>query len=225
MNTQKIKYGLIALLVCMALVGCKSKNIERGSLCLRLGDYPMAIAFFTQEVQRRPDSYEARLGLGKALLQQAFDRTGDTLSWKNALIQLEAARTLSASDTVRPLLSQAYLEHAHVLLLRRDSLAALEALVRAIEYNNRAIEPVNLAGIVYFRMGEVDKAEMLFNRAIALDSGSAAARFNLGMVCWQRGQYDEARAFWFRALSASPADKDLIYWCAVAEKKCREKGK
>ena len=185
----------------------------------------MAIAFFSEEVKRHPESFEARLGLGKALLQQAYDNGADTTSWKNGLIQLEAARTLSPADTLRPLLSEAYCEHAHMLLSRKDSVAALEALSRAIEYNNRAIEPVNLAGIIYFRMGEGDKAEMLFKKAVAMDSVNAAARFNLGMVFWHLGRYADARRQWLAAVSASPADKDMIYWFALAEKKCREAGK
>lgn len=208
------------LFLMLAVTGCRNGNIEKGDLCLRLGDYPMAIAFYSEEVNHHPDSFRARLGLGKAFLQKAYD--GDSAAWKSALIQLEAAQTLSPEAGLKELLADAYLERAHQLLALRDSVAALDALSRAIECNNRAIEPVNLAGIIYYRLGEVDKSEALFKKAVGLDSASASARFNLGMVCWQGGRYKEARAQWLAALAASPRDKDMLYWYALAEKKVRE---
>jgi tetratricopeptide (TPR) repeat protein len=214
--------------VCVAalfLFGCKSRDIEKGEVCLKLGDYPLASRFFSGEVLRHPDSYEARLGLGKALLQQGCANASDTGAWKNAIIQLEAAATLSPQDNIKPLLSEVYLKRAHSLLSGNDSIAALDALSHAIEYDNRAIEPINLAGIIYFRMGESDKAESLFAKAIGIDSANAAVRFNLGMVLWQAGRYDEAHAQWFAALAASPRDKDILYWYALAEKKKRETGR
>jgi tetratricopeptide (TPR) repeat protein len=207
-----------AFFLMIAVSGCR--NIENGGICLRLGDYPSAIAFYSDEVKHHPDSYEARLGLGKALLQKAWD--ADTSAWKSALIQLEAAQTLSPGDNIRGLLGEVYLERAHQLLAARDSVSALDALSRAIECDNRAIEPLNLAGIIYFRMGEVDKSEVLFKKAVGLDSASASARFNLGMVYWQSGRCKEAHAQWLAALAASPGDKDMLYWFALAEKKLRE---
>jgi tetratricopeptide (TPR) repeat protein len=221
------KTCITTILICAALLafGCRNRTIEKGEICLRLGDYPMAIAFFTDEVKRNPASFEARLGLGKALLQKGCADTQDTGAWKNAIIQLDAAATLSPGDNVAALLSEAYLERAHMLLSAKDSIAALDALSRAIERNNRAIEPINLAGIIYFRMGEAEKAGALFAKAIALDSANAAARFNLGMVYWQAGRYDDARIQWYAALAASPKDRDILYWFALAEKKKRESGR
>jgi Flp pilus assembly protein TadD len=211
---------ITCLILLITFAGCRNRNLEKGEICLRLGDYPSAIAFFSEEVKRCPDSYEARLGLGKALVQKACDV--DTAAWKSACIQLEAARTLSPTSDIKALLSDVYLERAHQMLSGRDSIAALDALSRAIEFNNHALEPLNLAGIIYFRMGEVDKSEALFRKAVGLDSTSAAAHFNLGMVFWQDKRYKDAHAQWLSALAASPGDKDMLYWFALAEKKLRE---
>ena len=217
---NSVKVILLAAAIIATVPGCRNRNLEKGDICLRLGDYPSAIAFFSEEVKRHPDSYEARLGLGKALVQKACD--ADTSAWKSASIQLEAARTLSPTSDIKALLGDVYLERAHQLLSCRDSIAALDALSRAIEFNNRALEPLNLAGIIYFRMGEVDKSEMLFRKAVGLDSTNAAAHFNLGMVFWQGKRYRDAHAQWLLALAASPGDKDMLYWFALAEKKLRE---
>jgi tetratricopeptide (TPR) repeat protein len=218
--TRHLIIVIAGFILLTASAGCRNRTLEKGDLCLRLGDYPSAIAFFSDEVKRHPDSYEARLGLGKALVQKACD--ADTAAWKSACIQLEAARTLSPTNDIKALLGEVYLERAHEMLSCRDSIAALDALSRAIEYNNRAIEPVNLAGIIYFRMGDVDKSEMLFKKAVGLDSASAAAHFNLGMVFWQGKRYKDAHAQWLSALAASPGDRDMLYWFALAEKKLRE---
>jgi tetratricopeptide (TPR) repeat protein len=212
----------LTLTIALLFSGCKSRAIEKGEICLKLGDYHMAIAFFSEEVRRNPAGFEARLGLGKALLQQGCADASDTAAWKSAIVQLEAAATLSPQDEIGPILSEAYLQRAHMLLFAHDSVAALDALSRAIERNNRAIEPINLAGVIYFRMGETDRAETLFTKAIALDSASAAARFNLGMVYWQAGRFADAHGQWYAALSASPKDRDILYWFARAEKKMRE---
>jgi tetratricopeptide (TPR) repeat protein len=220
---MKIKNELVFICVIMLIIsGCGNTAIEKGEICLRLGDYPMAAVFFSEEVKRHPESFDARLGLGKALLQQACADASDTGAWIGAIIQLEAAATLSPGDYIGTLLSEAYLQRAHMLLSEKDSIAALDALSRAIERNNRAVESINLAGIIYFRMGETDKAEALFAKATGIDSTNPAGRFNLGMVYWQAGRYEDARTQWYAALAASPRDKDIVYWYALAEKKKRE---
>jgi Flp pilus assembly protein TadD len=221
-NTRNAFLCFCTLTLALLLPGCKSRVLEKGEICLRLGDYHMAIEFFSEEVQRNPSSFEARFGLGKALLQQGCADASDTAAWKNAIVQLEAAATLSPQDDIIAILSEAYLQRAHMLLSAQDSVSALDALSRAIERNNRAIEPINLAGVIYFRMGETDMAETLFTKAIALDSASAPARFNLGMVHWQAGRFADAHGQWYAALAASPKDKDILYWFARAEKKMRE---
>ena len=207
-------------LLSTALVGCGNSNLDKGNLCLRLGDYPAAISFYSEEVKNHPDSYLGRLGLGKALLQKACD--ADTSAWKSALVQLEAARTLSPTADLGGLLAEVYLQRAHQLLDAKDTVAALDVLSRSIESDKAAIEPLNLAGIIYYRLGETDKSEVLFTKAVGLDSVNASARFNLGMIYWQSGRARQAHAQWFAALAASPRDKDMLYWFALAEKKLRE---
>lgn len=203
-----------------AIVGCRNSNLDKGNICLRLGDYPAAISFYSEEVKDHPDGYLGRLGLGKALLQKAFD--ADTSAWKAAIVQLEAARTLSPAPDLGGLLAEVYLQRAHQLLDAKDTVGALDALSRSIESDKAAIEPLNLAGIIYYRLGETDKSESLFAKAVGLDSANASARFNLGMVYWQSGKVKRAHEQWLAALIESPHDKDMLYWFALAEKKLRE---
>ncbi|MBF0430563.1 MAG: tetratricopeptide repeat protein [Fibrobacteria bacterium] len=215
---------LLCLGACLFLsfFGCNGKTVENGNICLALGDYPLAISFFETRLKKVPEDYSARLGLGKALLQKAADKA-DMEAWYYALIQLEACRTITPSDELNLLLCDAYKEQARLLLNSKDTVSALESLSHAIELNRRDVEPVNLAGIIYYNMREVTKAEALFLKAINLDSLHPTALYNLGMICWQQQDVAGARDYLLRALKIVPQDEDVLYWFARAEKRIRDR--
>ena len=121
-------------------------------------------------------------------------------------MHLEAAYTLKPDGAIKPLLCDVWMETAKKRLARGDTVAALGALTRAIERDARNPEPVNLAGIIYFRLGEAERAQKLFEKAGALDSLHSESFFNLGMVHWSGGSYEEARLYWLKALQLSPDD-------------------
>ncbi|MFP4162764.1 MAG: tetratricopeptide repeat protein [Chitinispirillaceae bacterium] len=200
-----------------------SRDIEKGEASLRLGDFTMARHFFEDVLERDPENYRARLGVGKSLIQQASSRGGDSLIWSRALTHLEAARSLKPEAGVEPLLSDAWLVQARYILGRKDTLKALEALSRAIDLNPDAVEALNLAGIVYFRLGEPKKAQTLFDLSLATDSLNAFTHFNMGMVNWAAEQVQEAHKHWFKALSLEPDDEDILYWYAVAQSRLEDK--
>jgi tetratricopeptide (TPR) repeat protein len=228
------RYGrrVRAAIACAALVagaalsgtllsGCRSGDLDKGQACLALGDYPLAQRFFGRAVEADPGGYEGRLGLGQALLQKAF-ADNDSLAFAGALIQLEACRSLRPSAEIGGLLAEAWMDRARGRLRSGDTLDALAALSKAIDRDPRDARPVNLAGIVYGKLGEAGKAEALFRKALALDSADASAHFNLGMLRWQAGGVREAHAQWLAALKTLPNDEDILYWFALAEKKMRE---
>ena len=206
----------------MFLISCGSSDIENGTVCLRLGDYNGAEKFFGRVLDRDPANYNARLGHGKALLQKFTDRPLDTMSWNCAVMNLEAAGTLQSSNELGGLLSQVWAERARHLLRYRDTLSALEALSRAIESDPLSVESLNLAGIVYFRMGRVGKAKALLIRAAQIDSTNPSAFFNMGMIGWYENDINAAHRDWLRALKCSPRDEDILYWFARSEKRLRE---
>ncbi|MBN1576801.1 MAG: tetratricopeptide repeat protein [Chitinispirillaceae bacterium] len=199
-----------------------SRSIEKGEASLRLGDHTMAIRFFDEVLSRNPENFEARLGMGRALIQQASLNNADGTLWGKALTHLEAARTIRPESDIDTLLSEAWLVNARRLLNRSDTINALNALSRAIDLHPRGVEALNLAGIIYFRMGESDKARILFERALVADTSRPFTHFNIGMVRWALNDIRGAHDAWFRALRLAPDDKDIVYWYAAAEKKLRE---
>jgi tetratricopeptide (TPR) repeat protein len=214
-------WGTAAVCCAVMLLSCSASEIKKGTVALELGDYTMAVAFFGRVLERDPGSFDARLGMGKALLQRAIDRTGDTVSWHEALMHLEAARTLRSGSDVHKLISQVWAERAYGLLYAKDTLGALGAVTRAIAADPESPEPLNLAGIIYFRTGKPQKAQLLFEKVLTVDSSSASALFNLGMVHWEQRQVGKAHEYWLRTLKLDPGDEEFLYWFAVAEKNLR----
>ena len=104
-----VKALAAALAFGAALCACGQGEIEKGRVNLGLGDYPMAIRFFASAVEAEPRRYDARLGLGQALLQKAFAE-GDSAAFGYALVQLEACRSLAPSGDVSGILADAYYE-------------------------------------------------------------------------------------------------------------------
>lgn len=213
---------IIVIIFLLYLLSCSDNNIDKGNVSLTLGDYTMAIEFYEAELKKNPQSYEARLGMGKALIQKAVDMKNDTSSWKRALTHLEAGRTIQPDKDIGPLLCEAWSVFGRIMLNVGDTVEALSSLARAIEYNPKNVEPLNLAGIVYFRLGEDEKAEVLFKKAIDINRNHPSAYFNLGMIFWVRDQIDSAHIFWLEALKLEPEDDDILYWFAMAEKRLRQ---
>jgi len=215
---------LLCLLVIVALVtgGCGRSDIRKGKASLELGDYAMAQQFFSAALKKNPENFNARIGMGKAYIQQAAERDDDTLLWRKALTHLEAARTINPDQNILPLLCEAWFVHSKNLLNRGDTLGALNSLSRAIEYQPEYAEPLSLAGIVYFNLGDPDKAELLFQQACTVDTANSSAPFNLGMLYWQQGNIAEAHRLWKSALTKAPDDDDILYWFARAEKRILE---
>ncbi|MDB5102491.1 MAG: Tetratricopeptide 2 repeat protein [Fibrobacteres bacterium] len=210
-------YGAFAIL----LAACERTPVEKGRISLSLGDYPMAVRFFQSAVEKNPQLYDARLGLGQALLQKAYAED-DSASFQYALVQLEACRSLAPSQDLSELLTDAYYERARKQLKTGDTVAALASLSKSIDHGPKNPRPLNLVGIVYGKLGEAEKAGVLFQKALRMDSTDASSHFNLGMLSWQAGDVRSAHGHWFKALKTLPEDEDVLYWFALSEKKLRE---
>jgi tetratricopeptide (TPR) repeat protein len=206
------------------LVNCADPLVGKGNKNLLLGDYPRAIILFSKAVDRDPNSFDARLGLGKAILQQlsVVVNVSDE-QWSACLTNLEAARTLNSSVSVDKILSVAWNQRAVALLNNSDTSSALAALMKSIQYDKKNAKPLNLAGVLYFYKGEQDKAISLFSLVTQLDSLSPSGAFNSGIVSWSKGDCINARSIWRQALVRFPDDKELLYWTALAEKTCGAK--
>jgi tetratricopeptide (TPR) repeat protein len=226
-----MKTAVISLTLFALFVSCNRVDplIEKGTINLKLGDYKRARMHFEAILDKQPSHYAARLGLGKALLQEFSAHSGahpgDSSLLMDCITQLEAARTLRPDKEVEKLLSVVWFKRTTVLLAHHDTLAAISALSRSTGFDPTASKPVNLAGILYFHRGETDKALNLFRVVTAIDSGSATGYFNTGMVYWADSNYALAYDYWYKAALRSPDDKEILTWAAMAKKRSQDKSR
>jgi Flp pilus assembly protein TadD len=221
MTAKKSRYIVFLIPLVTLGIGCSSSDLRNGSVSIELGDYPLAIHFFSRVLEKNPANFEARLGMGKALLQKAIDND-DSASWQSALMHLEAARTVRHDADLDPLLSQAWAQRADGLLRHADTLRAIEALTKAIAFDPKNPGPLNRAGIIYYRLGNTEKARQLFESATRADTADISAVFNLGMIYWERGDPKAAHDLWMKAIKKSPEDEVILYWFAAANKRLTE---
>jgi tetratricopeptide (TPR) repeat protein len=216
-----VRAAVLALALGMAPISCDrvDPRIEKGTVNLELGDYKRARMHFEAVLDKQPASFVARLGLGKALLQEFSAQPGDSdgMLLMDCLTQLEAARTLRPDKEVEKLLSVVWFKRANALLAHHDTLAAMAALSRSTGFDPKASKPVNLAGILYYHRGEPDKALHLFAMVMAIDSNSVNGYFNAGMVHWAQGNWALAYDFWYKAAKRAPEDKEILGWVAQAK--------
>ena len=220
-KTRFLFLMFISMFVCL-FAACKNEKLEKAAIALQLGDYFLAEEFYRELLHENPANYAARVGLGKALVQKAVANPNDSTLWEQAMVQFEAARSLQATDDIDKLVAESYVEQARRLLLEKDTLTALEFLTKAIQIDTKPVQSLNLAGIVYSRMGQAHRAEVLFEKAVEMDSSYANALFNLGMLRWQQNNINEAHHLWLSTLKILPDNEDVIYWFARAEKRLEE---
>lgn len=214
-------YALIVAL--LLFTGCKTSDVRNGNLCIEMGDYRAAIRFFSHILESDPSHFDARLGMGRALLQKTYDNPDDTTAWQEAVMHIEAARMKQSSKELHHLLSQVWAERSRFYLYKKDTLQALEMLTRSLGYDPHSTEALNLAGIIYVKTGNNRKARLLFEHALSIDSTNTTLLFNIGMLDWEANDFSHAHDWWLCALQHAPDDRDILYWFAAAEKELRSR--
>jgi tetratricopeptide (TPR) repeat protein len=217
-----VKYSNFIFFNLLLFLNCSDRSIEQGNRNLALGDYQRAVHLFSSAVDRNPNSFDARLGLGKALLQQLSSGSQNDELWNGCIINLEAARTLNTSADVEKLLSAAWNQRSAFRLELKDTTGAIHSLLKSIEYDKTNIKSLNLAGILYFNRNEFKKALSMFSLVTHFDSLSPTGDFNKGMIYWSGGDCKSARSAWKSALGKSPLSSDLLYWIALSDSTCPE---
>lgn len=187
--------------------------------CLELGDYEMAREFFGAELRTNPRHFEARVGMGKSYLQQAWSESPDSTALRKALVHLEAARTIEPRPFLGPLLAEVWLLYGRAKSVAGDTLAALTALTFSLDHDPGRTDALNLAGALYASFGHVDRAESLFSRAAEGDSLHTESLFNLGMLQWHRERYAEAAGYWERCVRLDSTDALAATWLRRARRR------
>jgi len=215
------RYWILALLGAILLISCGESSVERGYQSLQLGDYDMAIGFFNERLHRDPRDFQARVGMGKALLQKSYANGQDTVLWRQALIQLQAARSIENHDFLNLLLKDAWITYGRNMLSAKDTMSALIALTFALDYDPSNSEALNLSAILFSSFGLTQKAESLLTAASYNQRNDKDILFNLGLLRFYRKEYAEALRVWNSEVLSDSSDAELRQWIELAEKKSR----
>ncbi len=207
----------------LLLLGACNDNAKKAHVFLAQGDFLRAETFFTQAIEKNPNNFEARLGLGKALLQKAYYQAEvgeDTPGhWERALRELRIAENVQPGLEAGGLAGRAAFRWTKSLCAIGDTAKALNMLKTVLELNPSNLEARNFVGILYHKRGLEDQAHGIFLRNTKIDSTDPAAFYNLGMLHWRRQEFLQAYQWWVKAFTLSPENEDIVYWMVQAEKK------
>ncbi|MEN9355071.1 MAG: hypothetical protein RL318_2396 [Fibrobacterota bacterium] len=207
--------GMLALLLAFVLAGCDDLK-ERGRINLELGDWNRAERCFAQAVDEDPDDLEARLGLGKALLQKAqglaADHRDKAADWDLAVRELSVATASKSDSEVSEALYQARVRAARSWAREGDTSVALGRLEGLRLASPEQTGARNIEAILRFRRGEYEKATALFEENHSIDSSDVSACYNLGLLYWHQGKLDRSALYLLKAARLAPQDAEIIYW-------------
>lgn len=135
-------------------------------LCyLQVGDRPRGIEMLERAARLRPDDAQSRTWLAQAYAMQS--------SWGKAVKEYRAALEIDAQN------AEAWRWLGYCLLNQEQPQEAIQALLKA-----DALEPRNAQGLVwlaqgYGLVGQLDKSEATFQKALDIDPGQSDAKAGL----------------------------------------------
>lgn len=92
---------------------------------------------------------------------------------------------------------------------------SIDAYERALIANPHRLEALINCGTLYYELGNLQKAEQYFRRAVESDSQSSLAHSNLGSVLEELGHLEEARQHLRSAVRLEPGYSDARYTLAL----------
>ena len=195
-----------------------------GNLHQREGDYEAAIGYFQNALARNPDHQASLMGLADSYLW--LGRSED------ALVGFERLRGLAPHDSKAAIASTEILvdlgrqaealevaeaaaryEHAPALVHNQHGeLLALAGRVdeaegafeRAIEVNDRPVQPHFNLAVLYEERGETARAIERYKEALARMPWHYRTLFNLGRLLGLEGDVVEQEELWLAAVNANP---------------------
>ncbi len=98
---------------------------------------------------------------------------------------------------------------------------AMEAYVRAIEFNPHAAGALVNLGTIYYRLRQFTEAELYYSQALQADPEYPLAHFNLGNLYDERGELQKAQHCYEAALRINPRYGDAHFNLALL---CERRG-
>ncbi|MGM0509912.1 MAG: tetratricopeptide repeat protein [Thermoplasmatota archaeon] len=163
--------------------------IDWGDEFLGKNNYPKAIEYYDEAIDKKPESIKPRIKKAQALLEFGDPERGkETIE---TVLEKEAENA-----TAWTLLGRAYHDLGKV-----DE--EIEAYDRALDINEDHVDAWKAKGATLYEEGLYDEAELCFDRVLEVEPKDEGAWNNKGLSLMKRGEYQDALNAINNALSIS----------------------
>ena len=173
-----------------------SRLMDWGDEFLEKNNYPKAIEYYDEAIEKKPESIKPRIKKAQALLE-----FGDP---ERARVTIE---TVLEKEAENPrgwtLLGSAYHDLGKVE-------EEIEAYDRALDINEDHVDAWKAKGATLYEEGLYDEAELCFDRVLEVEPKDQGAWNNKGLCLMKKGEYQDALNAINNALSISPDFIDAL---------------
>ena len=153
--------------------------IIRGDAYLGTGNFDPALADFSKAIELNPNDANAYIYRGNAYLEQSNSEL--------ALADFSKAIELNPND------ANAYIIRGDAYFEQGNSKLALADFDKAIELDPDNVNAYIIRGKVHRKNGDLDSAIEDYKKAIELNLDDAEVYWNLGLVCMEKHDWQEAK--------------------------------
>jgi tetratricopeptide (TPR) repeat protein len=173
-----------------------AEEFQQGVAAFNKGDFQAAANAFQKAIQKAPTIPDLYVNLALAYFR--LDRTAE------AATQLEKAASLASDDPkIQYQLGSAYVDMQNY----DQAIAAFEkglATNPDLATDPLALEATSTLGAVYFAQGDNEKAEALFQKALAAKPGAAGATLGMAKVHFSKGNVKQALQLFEQVVATHP---------------------
>jgi tetratricopeptide (TPR) repeat protein len=171
------------------------------NLYLQAGRGKEAVVAARKLLELAPPDQPQLITQALIMLSSAQERAGDKKGAEESL-----RRILSKSPNDATALNNL----GYFLTERNERLPeALDMIKRAVKAEPTNPNYLDSLGWVYFKLGELDEAERYLNDAARRNTRSSTVQEHLGDLHHKRGQLEQARAFWRKAIGLTTDASDI----------------
>lgn len=219
MDTKPFKAILIAAGVFLTLAGCASRReplpvrepapaeepafsaeeaLAEADAYLKVGRVGEAASLYEQVLEHDPDSFEANLGMGIALM------TMEEANFQNQRDYTRIRHHFETASEARPEDPRPYVYLGTISHDEKDYAAAIRHLSTAARLDAGNAEVHELLGLSLAETDRTGEAKTELKKALGIDPSLAEANLELGKIYEKAGSNAEARPYLEKALLENP---------------------
>jgi Tfp pilus assembly protein PilF len=108
-----------------------------------------------------------------------------------------------ATASVNPAAAATYNQALTAIKQGNNTLATRLLTAMSKDYPKLSGPPTNL-GLIYFREGDLDRAEAAFQQALALNPENAVAHQHMGIIYRHQGKFEQSEQAYLKAIKSQP---------------------